>query len=394
VDEVLEGGLPVGAITEMVGPECSGRTSLALSFLARVTQAANVCAWIDVSDVFDPGSAVAAGVDLSRLLWVRCGVLAHKAQQTAKENFTLPDKLIPPATKKGVHGGGFGPHPRGEVKGLSSAVSSFLRPETVAPRCAEPQRRVRREPEVFKPNQRSVIQRWSRPATSRKPWSRIEQALQTTDLILQGGGFSAIVLDMGSIAPEHASRVQLATWFCYRAAAENSQASFLLLTQHSCAKSSAELVLRFHPGDPLTNDATVFTGIEHRLESGASAFHAASGQCSPASEAPAERECGELVHPKHMGRCPMKLAELYACLYAKEFPAQTLLRLRPELRDRPCVVMEGEPPLQRVCSINTKGRLLRITHGMTSVEVDTFPSVTVFLELGKDGMRAVEFWSG
>jgi protein ImuB len=81
----------------------------------------------------------------------------------------------------------------------------------------------------------------------------------------------------------------------------------------------------------------------------------------------------------------MKLAELYACLYAKEFPAQTLLRLRPELRDRPCVVMEGEPPLQRVCSINTKGRLLRITHGMTSVEVDTFPSVTVFLELGKDG---------
>src|SRR5258708_40177866 len=47
VDEVLEGGLPVGAITEMIGPECSGRTSLALSFLARVTQSAKVCAWID-----------------------------------------------------------------------------------------------------------------------------------------------------------------------------------------------------------------------------------------------------------------------------------------------------------------------------------------------------------
>ena len=40
VDEVLEGGLPVGAITEMIGPECSGRTSLALSFLAQVTQSA------------------------------------------------------------------------------------------------------------------------------------------------------------------------------------------------------------------------------------------------------------------------------------------------------------------------------------------------------------------
>jgi recombination protein RecA len=267
VDEVLEGGLPVGAITEMVGPECSGRTSLALSFLARVTQAANVCAWIDVSDVFDPESAAAAGVDLSRLLWVRCGVLARKAQQTAKENFTLPDKyLIPPTTKKGLHGGGFGPHPRGEVRGLSSAVSNFLRPEAIAPRCAEPQRRVRREPEVFEPNQRSAAQKWNKPATPRKPWPRIEQALQATDLILQGGGFSAIVLDMGSIAPEHASRVLLATWFRYRAAAEKTQASLLLLTQHSCAKSSAELVLRFQPGDPLSADTTVFTGIKHRLE--------------------------------------------------------------------------------------------------------------------------------
>jgi hypothetical protein len=267
VDEVLEGGLPVGAITEMIGPECSGRTSLALSFVARVTQAAKVCAWIDVSDVFDPESAAAARVDLSRLLWIRCGVLADKAQRTAKEEFTLPDKyLIPALAKKGLHGGGFGPHPRSEVKGLSGAVSSFLRPEAIAPRCAEPQRRIRREPEIFEPNLRPIAQKWSNPATSRKPWSRIEQALQATDLILQGGGFSAIVLDMGSIAPEYASRVQLATWFRYRAAAEKTQASFLLLTQHSCAKSSAELVLRFQPADPLNSDTTVFTGIRNRLE--------------------------------------------------------------------------------------------------------------------------------
>jgi len=268
VDEVLEGGLPVGAITEMVGPESSGRTSLALSFIARVTQAANVCAWIDVSDVFNPESAAAAGVDLSRLLWVRCGVLTDRSQRTAKDNFTLPDKyLIPPPVKKGLHGGGFGPHPRGEIRGLSGAVSNFLRSESIAPRCAEPQRRARRrESEVFEPNQRLMAQKWSKPATPRKPWSRMEQALQATDLLLQGGGFSAIVLDMGSIAPEYASRVQLATWFRYRAAAEKTQASLLLLTQHSCAKSSAELVLRFQAGEPLNNDATVFTGIEHRLE--------------------------------------------------------------------------------------------------------------------------------
>jgi protein ImuB len=72
-----------------------------------------------------------------------------------------------------------------------------------------------------------------------------------------------------------------------------------------------------------------------------------------------------------------KSAELYACLYVRELPAQALLRLRPELRDKPCVVMEGEPPLQSVCSLNTKARLLGLRHGMTRVEADTFPTSVV-----------------
>jgi protein ImuB len=70
-------------------------------------------------------------------------------------------------------------------------------------------------------------------------------------------------------------------------------------------------------------------------------------------------------------------AELYACLYAREFPVQALLRLRPELREQPCVVMEGAAPLEQVCSLNTKARLLGMVRGMTRVEVDTFPASTV-----------------
>ena len=72
-----------------------------------------------------------------------------------------------------------------------------------------------------------------------------------------------------------------------------------------------------------------------------------------------------------------KPAELYACLYAKEFPAQAMLRLRPELRDKPCAVLEGEPPLQQVCSCNRNARLVGIAHGMTRAEMDTFPSAVV-----------------
>ena len=68
-----------------------------------------------------------------------------------------------------------------------------------------------------------------------------------------------------------------------------------------------------------------------------------------------------------------RLAELYACVYIREFPAQALLRLRPELKECACVVMEGEPPFEEVCSLNTKARLLGIQRSMSRVDIDGFP---------------------
>ena len=75
----------------------------------------------------------------------------------------------------------------------------------------------------------------------------------------------------------------------------------------------------------------------------------------------------------------MSIPELYACLYAEEFPAQALLRLRPALRNHPCVVMEGEPPWRFVCSLNQRARQLGIAWEMTQVEMETFPAATIFL---------------
>jgi recombination protein RecA len=269
VDDLLGGGLPLGAITEIAGPECSGRASFAFSFLARMTQAAKVCAWIDVSDTLDPESAAAAGVNLSRLLWVRSGVRpAWRIRPSTQQAFSLPEKYLASAlVKKGLHGGGFGSHPRNEARGVSAAISGLLHPETLAPRCAEPQRKTQPEKEACTPSfEQTPVKQNRRPAAPDKPWARIDQALRVTDLLLQGGGFSAIVLDMGSIAPEYASRVPLATWFRYRAAAEQTQASILLLTQHPCAKSSAELLLRLQTSNALRDEITVFTGIEHCIE--------------------------------------------------------------------------------------------------------------------------------
>src|ERR1700721_1142614 len=53
LDNLLQGGLPIGAVSELVGPECSGRTYIALSFVAHLTQASKVCVWIDASNNFD-----------------------------------------------------------------------------------------------------------------------------------------------------------------------------------------------------------------------------------------------------------------------------------------------------------------------------------------------------
>lgn len=261
VDEVLDGGLPVGAITEMIGAECSGRTGLALSFLAQITHARKVAAWVDVSDCLQPESAAATGVDLSRLLWVRCGATFPAKEQAPANHFQLPGKcLVPPPVTKGLHGGGFGPHPRTEAKGLSDAIPDLFS----GPKCAEPQRRVRSANAAFEPSHHLQVG-VRKTSIAVKPWARIEQALRATDLLLQAGGFSAIVLDMGSIAPEYASRVPLATWFRYRAAAERTQASILLLTQYACAKSSAGLVLRFDAGTAVGDEKTVFTGARYSV---------------------------------------------------------------------------------------------------------------------------------
>jgi len=72
-------------------------------------------------------------------------------------------------------------------------------------------------------------------------------------------------------------------------------------------------------------------------------------------------------------------AELYACVYVREFSAQALLRLRPELKQHACVVMDGEPPFECVCSLNTKARLLGMQRGMSRTDVDGFPQAKILL---------------
>ena len=265
VDLLLRGGFPVGALSELVGPECSGRTSLALTFVAGLTQSGKVCAWVDVSDTLHPESAAALGVDLSRLLWIRCGVSPATAPSSGAAVRGLHMKEKPTKVKPGLPQCGGG-HPRMEAKGLSAAVSDLLSPAVTAPRCAEPLHKQRPQAPVQHHGPQPAKLPRMALASKRKPWSRLEQALRVTDLLLQAGGFSCVVLDMGSLSAEHALRVPLTTWFRFRAAAERLQSNVLLLTQHPCSKNSAGLVLRLEPGGVLSPESTIFAGLEHKGE--------------------------------------------------------------------------------------------------------------------------------
>lgn len=62
-----------GSLIEIAGGPSTGKTSLALSLLAQLTAAGEICAVVDSTGGFDPRSAVLAGVELKDLLWVRCG---------------------------------------------------------------------------------------------------------------------------------------------------------------------------------------------------------------------------------------------------------------------------------------------------------------------------------
>lgn len=167
IDSLLNGGIPVGAITELTGPASSGRTSIALSALAQRTHEGSVCAWIDARDSLDPESAAASGVSLNHLLWVRC-----------------TDKAA-------------------------------ARPDRIQ----------------------------SKNSRDSQTWTRLDQALRATDLLLQSGGFSAIVLDLADESVEHGRRIPLATWFRYRQAADRTRCSVLVLGKAPFAQSSAAVVL-------------------------------------------------------------------------------------------------------------------------------------------------------
>ena len=179
--DALTGGLPRGALSEITGPASSGRTGVMLAALAGATRREEACALVDAGDSFDPASATVAGVDLDRLLWVRCS--------------------------------------EGD------------------------------RPSLRKNQRRSAL-------------GRLEQVLKVTDLLLQGGGFGMVVLDLGDIPAASARRVPLTSWFRFRRAVEPTATVLLVIEREPCAKTCASLVVRLQRTAVCARDAATIPVTE------------------------------------------------------------------------------------------------------------------------------------
>jgi hypothetical protein len=203
--DALTGGVPLGCLTEICGPTSSGRTSVLMSLLAECMRRDALCALIDASDVFDPHSAAAAGVELEKLLWVRCGVPSPRRHGD---------------TEKSVSGFKF----QVLAKPADDWLNGNSKPETRNAFSSSP---------------------CLRDSVVKKGVSAVEQALKCTDLLLQAGGFGLIALDLGDIPVSAARRIPLTTWFRFRRAVEHTSTALVVLEQQPHAKSCASLVMDF-----------------------------------------------------------------------------------------------------------------------------------------------------
>jgi len=70
-----------------------------------------------------------------------------------------------------------------------------------------------------------------------------EQALKAADLLIQGGGFGLVVLDLGDTSPATARRISLTSWFRLRRAVENTPTVLISVARQSNAKTCASLQL-------------------------------------------------------------------------------------------------------------------------------------------------------
>ena len=210
--DLLTGGFPRGCLTEICGPASSGRTTVLLAALAASTRRGEYCVLLDASDVLDPHSVAAAGVELDRLLWVRCNESSPQRHRDTEKTKSKGSK-----SESSISASSFA----AKVELSSQASFNFDRNK------------------------------------SRVSEHRLEQLLRAADMLLESGGFGLIALDLCDLPLQVSRRIPLTTWFRYRRAVEYTPTVLLAIEQYPIAGSCSSLLLRLGlTGDKLAEEVS------------------------------------------------------------------------------------------------------------------------------------------
>jgi hypothetical protein len=117
------------------------------------------------------------------------------------------------------------------------------------------------------------------------------RAIQAADLLLLGGGFGLVVLDLADVPTRLARRIPLTSWFRFRRAIENTPTALIVLEREPHAKSCAALLLEMSrravhwSGSPNARLLRGFSlhAVPRKPTSASSATFQASGFWLPAS---------------------------------------------------------------------------------------------------------------
>jgi hypothetical protein len=73
--------------------------------------------------------------------------------------------------------------------------------------------------------------------------NNLEHAFKATDLLLQGGGFGLVLLDLGDVPANSAKRIISSWWYRFRRTLEPTPTALVVIAEESCVRSCATLAL-------------------------------------------------------------------------------------------------------------------------------------------------------
>lgn len=92
----------------------------------------------------------------------------------------------------------------------------------------------------------------------------LDQTLKSTDLLLQGGGFGRVVMDLTDLPLPQVESIPLASWFRFQRTIEKTPTVLIVMSSRSIVKSAAALVLQMRMQD--AQWSTFLNGVNLNIE--------------------------------------------------------------------------------------------------------------------------------